>query len=189
MQSILRTVNRTFSDVQLSRRFYRVDPKLRGDRVQVKFDPFSTFDTVHIYSLAGEYLGSGNLYDRSNVIPQGPEPKRAKPKHSYTDLLLRQHKKMLAEKTGGIDYRKVVAKRSWPFHEFAKTVAQMMGRKAGLADLTAGELESLKKVYNQSLAINRHLVKIAFEKAPYPMVPYVVRELKYLIQKEKNHVS
>lgn len=189
MQSILRTVNKTFSDVQLSRRFYRVDPKLRGDRVQVKFDPFSTFDTVHIYSLAGEYLGSGILHDRCSVIPQGPEPKRAKPKHSYTDLLLRQHKKMLAEKTGGIDYRKVVAKRSWPFHEFAKTVAQMMGRKAGLADLTAGELESLKKVYNQSLALNRHMVKTAFEKAPYPTVPYVVRELKYLIQKEKNHVS
>jgi hypothetical protein len=189
MQSILRTVNRTFSDVQLSKRFYRVDPKLRGDRVQVKFDPFSTFETVHIYSLAGEYLGHGALHDRCSVIPHGPEPKRAKPKHSYTDLLLRQHKKMLAEQTGGIDYRKVVAKRSWSFHEFAKTVAQMMGRKAGLADLTAGELESLKKVYNQSLAINRHLVKTAFEKAPYPTVPYVVRELKYLIQKEKNNVS
>ncbi|MCP4362727.1 MAG: hypothetical protein GY796_32380, partial [Chloroflexi bacterium] len=189
MQSIRRTVNGTFSDVQLNRRFYRVDPKLRGDRVQVKFDPFSTFDTVHIYSLAGEYLGHGTLHDRLSVIPQGPEPKRAKPKHSYTDLLLRQHKKMLAEQTGGIDYRKVVAKRSWPFHEFAKTVAQLMGRKAGLADLTAGELESLKKVYNQSLAINRHMVKTAFEKAPYPTVPYIVRELKYLIQKEKNHVS
>jgi transposase InsO family protein len=189
MQSIRRTVNRTFSDVQLSRRFYRVDPKLRGDRVQVKFDPFSNFDTVHIYSLAGEYLGCGTLHDRSSIIGQGPEPKRAKPKHSYTDLLLRQHKKMLAEQTGGIDYRKVIAKRSWPFHEFAKTVAQMIGRKAGLADLTAGELESLKKVYNQSLALNRHMVKTAFEKAPYPTVAYIVRELKYLIQKEKNHVS
>ena len=123
MQSILRTVNRTFSDVQLNKRFYRVDPKLRGDRVQVKYDPFSSWDTVHIYSLAGEYLGCGALHDRSRVIPAGPEPKRAKPKHSYTDLLLRQHKKMLAEQTGGIDYRKVVAKRPWPFHEFAKTVA------------------------------------------------------------------
>jgi transposase InsO family protein len=189
MQSILRTVNRTFSDVQLSKRFYRVDAKLRGDRVQVKFDPFSNWDTVHIYSLAGEYLGCGILHDRSSIIPQGPEPKRAKPKHSYTDLLLRQHKKILAEQTGGIDYRKVVEKRPWPFHEFAKTVAQMMGRKAGLADLSAGELESLKKVYNQSLAVNRHRVKTAFEKAPYPTVPYIIRELKQLIQKEKNHVS
>jgi hypothetical protein len=96
---------------------------------------------------------------------------------------------MLAEQTGGIDYRKVVHKRPWPFHEFAKTVAQMMGKKAGLADLSAGELESLKKVYNQSLSINRHMVKTAFEKAPYPTLPYIIRELKRLIRKEKNDVS
>ncbi len=189
MQSIERTVNRTFSDVQLNKRFYRVDHKLRGDRVQVKFDPFSTWDSVHIHSLTGEYLGCGRLHDRSSVVPAGPEQKRAKPKHSYTDLLLRQHKKMLAEQTGGIDYRKVVAKRPWPFHEFAKTVAQMMGRKDALAGLSAGELESLKKVYNQCLALNRHMVKTAFENAPYPTVLYVVRELKQLIQKEKNDVS
>jgi len=189
MQSIDRTVNRTFADVQLNKRFFRVDPKLRGDRVKVKFDPFSSWDSVYIYSFDGEYLGVGTLHDRSSVILKKPEPKRAKPKHSYTDLLLRQHKKMLAEKTGGIDYRKVVSKRPWPFHEFAKTVAQLMGRKAGLADLSAGELESLKKVYNQSLSINRHMVKTAFEMAPYPTVPYVIRELKQLIQKEKNHVS
>ncbi len=189
MQSIQRTVNRTFSDVQLNKRFYRVDAKLRGDRVEVKFDPFSTWDTVHIYSIAGEYLGTGALHDRSAAIPKGAEPKRGKPKHSYTDLLLREHKKMLAEQTAGIDYRKVVHKRPWPFHEFAKTVAQLMGRKAGLADLSAGELESLKKVYNQSLSINRHMVKTAFEKAPYPTLPYIIRELKRLIRKEKNDVS
>jgi len=91
--------------------------------------------------------------------------------------------------TGGIDYRKIVSKRPWPFHEFAKTVAQLMGKKAGLADLSAGELESLKKVYNQSRTVNRHMVKTAFEKAPYKTVPYVIAELKQLIKKEKNDVS
>lgn len=189
MQSVNRTVNRTFSDVQLDKRFYRVDPKLRGDRVQVKYDPFASWDTVHIYSLAGEYLGTGALHDRTSVIPAKPEQKRAKPKHSYTDLLLRQHKKMLAEQTGGIDYRKVVQRRPWPFHEFAKTVAQLMGKKAGLADLSTGELESLKKVYNQSLSINRQMLKQAFEKALYPTVPYIIRELKQLIRKEVDDVS
>ena len=189
MQSIERTVNRTFSDVQLNRRFYRVDPKLRGDRVQVRFDPFSNWDSVHIHSLAGEYLGCGRLHDRSSVDPAGPEQKRAKPKHSYTELLLRKHKKMLAEQTGGIDYRKVVAKRPWPFHEFAKIVAQMMGRKNALTSLSAGELESLKKVYNQCVSIDRHMVKAAFENAPHPTVTYIIRELKQLIEKEKNDVS
>lgn len=189
MQSVNRTVNKTFSDVQLDKRFYRVDPKLRGDRVEVKYDPFASWDTVHIYSLAGQYLGTGTLHDRTSVIPAEPEQKRAKPKHSYTDLLLRQHKKMLAEQTGGIDYRKVVQRRPWPFHEFAKTVAQLMGRKASLAGLSAGELESLKKVYNQSLSINRQMLKQAFEKALYPTAPYIIRELKQLIRKEVKDVS
>ncbi|MBT8331034.1 MAG: DDE-type integrase/transposase/recombinase [Deltaproteobacteria bacterium] len=189
MQSVHRTVNRTFSDVQLNKRFYRVDPKLRGDRVQVKYDPFSSWDTVHIHSLAGQYLASGTLHDRTSVIPASPRQTRAKPKHSYTELLIRQHKQMLAEQTGSIDYRKVVQPRPWPFHEFAKTVAQLMGKKAGVADLSAGQLESLKKVYNQSLTINRQMVKQAFEKALYPTLPYIIRELKQLIRKEAQNVS
>ncbi len=189
MQSIERTVNRTFSDVQLDKRFYRVDPKLRGDRVQVNYDPFSSWDTVQIYSLGGQYLGTGTLYDRKAHIPDGPHQSPAKPKHSYTELLLRQHKQMLAEQTGTIDYRKIIDRRAWPFHEFAKSVAQLMGKNSGLADLSAGELESLKKLYNQSTAINRNMLKEAFEKALYPTVPYIILELKQLIRKEVNDVS
>jgi hypothetical protein len=189
MQSVERTVNRTFSDIQLDKRFYRVDPKLRGDRVQVKYDPFSSWDTVHIYSLDGQYLVTGTLHDRSADVPQAPQRPQGKPKHSYTQLLIRQHKQLLAEQTGGIDYRKIVQRRPWPFHEFAKTVAQLMGKKAALADLSAGELEALKKVYNQSRCIDRHLVKKAFENAPYPKLPYIIRELKLLIQKEEENVS
>jgi hypothetical protein len=64
-----------------------------------------------------------------------------------------------------------------------------MGKTAGLADLTAGELESLKKLYNQSTAINRFMLKQAFEKALYKTVPYIILELKHLIKKEVDHVS
>ena len=115
MQSVNRTVNKTFSDVQLDKRFYRVDAKLRGDRVQVKYDPFSSWDTVHIYSLAGEYLATGTLHDRTTDMPQAPQQPLSKPKHSYTELLIRQHKQMLAEQTGSIDYRKVVQRRLLAF--------------------------------------------------------------------------
>jgi transposase InsO family protein len=189
MQSVDRTVHKTFADVQLNKRFYRVDPKLRGDRVQVKYDPFSSWDTVQIYSLAGHYLSTGTLYDRTDPVPQRPQKALKKPKHSYTELLLRQHKQMLAEQTGGIDYRKIVDRRPWPFHEFAKSVAQLMGKTSGLADLSAAELESLKKVYNQSTAINPNMLKQAFEKALYPTVPYIILELKHLIRKELDDVS
>jgi putative transposase len=184
MKKECRSVHKTFSDVQLDKRFYRVDPKLRGDRIEVRYDPFAMLDTVTIYSLKGQYLGTGTLHDRSGDIPIGAEHKPGRLKHNYIDLLLRQHKHLLAEQTGGIDYRKVIDKRPWPFHEFAKTVADLLGRKAGLADLTAEELESLKKVYNQSLLINRQMVKHAFEKAFYKSVPYIILELKHLIKKE-----
>ena len=189
MQKVNRTVNRTFADVRLDNRFYRVDPKLRGDRVQVKFDPFASMDTAQIYSLQGHYLGIGTLYDRTDPVPYAPEQTPKKPKHSYTESLLRQHKKKLEQQTGGIDYRKIVDRRPWPFHEFAKSVAQLIGKKAALADLTAGELEALKKVYNQSTAINRNMLKQAFEKASHPTVPYVILELKHLIRKETEDVS
>jgi len=188
MHSDLRTVNKTFSDVQLNKRFYCVDPKLRGDRVQVRFDPFSSWDTVQIYSLNDQYLGKGTLHDRTTA-PLTPSPTQTKPKHSFIDLWIREHKKALAEQTGPIDYRKVVQKRSWPFYEFAKTVAQLMGRKAGLADLSAAELESLKKVYNQSRSIDRQMVKQAFENAQQPTLIYIIAELKHLIRKEDSHVS
>jgi len=189
MQSVPRTVNRTFADVQLNRRFYRVDPNLRGDRVQVKYDPFSSVDTVKIHSLEGHYLGIGTLYDRTDPVPYVAQKSPKKPQHSYTELLLRQHKQMLDQQTGGIDYRKIVHRRAWPFHEFAKSVAQLMGKKAGLADLSAGELEALKKVYNQSAAIDRNMLKKAFEKALYPTVTYIILELKTLIRKEADDVS
>ena len=189
MQSLFRTVNKTFSDVQVDKRFYRVDPKLRGDRVEVRFDPFSQWDTVHIYSLSGDFLGTGILHYRDTGISLPPSENTGKPQNSYADLLIRKHKKILDEQTGGIDYRKVNESRAFPFHEFAKTVADLMGRKSGLADLSTEELEMLKKVYNQSVKINRQMVKDAFANTPYATVPYVVRELKILIQKDKNNVS
>jgi transposase InsO family protein len=185
MTRVPRTVNKTFSDVQLDKRFYRVDPKLRGDRVEVRYDPFSMLDTVNIYSLKGQYLGAGTLHDRSTDIPSGADHRSGELKYNYLNLLVGKHKQMLAEQTGGIDFRKIVDKRPWPFHEFAKTVADLLGRKAGLADLSAEELESLKKIFNRSLRINRKMVKRAFEKALYKSVPYIIRELNDLIKKEE----
>jgi hypothetical protein len=189
LQSVVRTVHKDFCDVQLNKRFFRVDPKLRGDRLQVRFDPFAALDTVKLYCLDDKYLGTGILHDRSSAIPVGPCPKQEKIKHNYIELLVREHQKKLAEQTGGIDYRKIVDNRSWPFFEFAKTVAQFLGKKAGLADLSTGELEALKKVYNQSTSINRRMLKEAFEKTRHPSVFYIIAELKQLIPKEVDDVS
>ena len=55
MRRAERTVHRDFSDVQLDTRFHRVDKRLRGDRVEVRFDTCSSSpDIVLLYSLRGD---------------------------------------------------------------------------------------------------------------------------------------
>jgi putative transposase len=183
MTTVYRTVNKTFSDVVINNRFYCVDPKFRGDRVAVKIDPFSQWDKVRIYSLQDVFLGTGVLHRRDQPVLVPPTD-TTKPRHNALDLMTRRHQHQLDIQTGGIDYRRATAPRPYPFHEFAKTVSQLLGRKGGLTGLDAAELESLKKVYNQSTAINPRMVQCAFENAPYPSVLYIIRELKQIISKE-----
>ena len=187
MQKIDRTVNRTFSDVRLNNRFYKVAPELRGDKVQVAFDPFSPVDTVEIYSLNDQYLGTGQLHLRKPGPPVAARATEQKPKSNYIDLLTHQHQNQLNAETRGIDYRKVVTTRSWPFHEFAKIFAGLLGNKGGLASFSAGELERLKKVYNRSKRIDKQMLKQAFDNAWPKAMPHIIHELNQLIkQKEDN---
>ncbi|MGH9391453.1 MAG: Mu transposase C-terminal domain-containing protein, partial [Vicinamibacteria bacterium] len=104
MTRVERTVHPDFSDVQVDGRFYRVHKRLRRDRVEVRYDPFSSRDTVLLYSPGGEYLGKGSLHSRE----KGEEAENltvAKPKHNDLELLVREQERELREKTRGIDYR------------------------------------------------------------------------------------
>ncbi len=191
MQKVPRSVNRTFSDIRLNNRYYKVDPKLRGEKVQVAFDPFSNLDTVEIYSLRGQYLCSGERHFREpNRTPHHKSEIQGKPKYNYIDSLERKHREHLEEKTKGIDYRNIAQKRSWPFHEFAKTISQFLGSKGGLGSFNAEQLESLKKVYDRSLLIDEHMARKAFENAYKKTFPYIIHELKQLLkQKEETQCS
>jgi len=60
MKRELRRVESTFSDVQIGGRFYRVDLRLRGDRVEVRFDPFGDPASVLLYSQDGIYVGEAS---------------------------------------------------------------------------------------------------------------------------------
>ena len=64
MRRETRRVHPDFCDVQLNGRFYRVDKRLRGDKVEVRHDPFGDGQTVLIYRLDQEYLGKGVLHER-----------------------------------------------------------------------------------------------------------------------------
>ncbi|MBI4606030.1 MAG: DDE-type integrase/transposase/recombinase [Planctomycetes bacterium] len=179
MRRLQRTVHRDFSDVQLDARFYRVEKGLRGDRVEVRYDPFSSPDTVLLYSLAGEYLGKGHLHQREKGEPADAPPPQ-KPKYNYLDLLVRQHDEELRAKAQGIDYRRALSERAWPFHAFVKTLAQLLGRKGGPSAFSAGELEALKKIFNRHSGLTEPQLLEAFERAPEKTFPHIAYELQQL---------
>jgi len=182
MQTVKRTVHSTFSDIQLHKRYYKVDSKLRGDRVEIRYDPFSSQDTVQVYSLKGVYLAEGQLHHRSCVDPAPPIKTSGKPENNYLELLQRKHQQELASKTQGIDYRKTADQRPWPFHEFAKMIADLLGKKGGLGAFNADELEALKKTWNMNADINKSMVRQACAAATHKSIPYVIRELKTLFK-------
>jgi putative transposase len=178
MRSEQRRVHRDFADVQLDKRFYRVDPKLRGDKVEVRYDPFGILGVVQLYALDGHYLGEGALHHRQSGATPSTDSAPGKPKHNYLDLLVSEHETQLAAKACGIDYRKAVRQRPWPFTEFLKTFARLMGNKGGLSAFNAGELEALKKLYNQHASLNKRRLEQAFAKAQYKTIAYVAYELR-----------
>jgi len=177
-QRAKRTVNRTFSDVQLNRQFFQCDPKYRGDRVIVSFDPFNDDDTVKIYDLDNHFLCTAQRHDRTSA-PDQPVGKIAKAKHSFLDLLINQHQQHVDNRAaGGIDYRQ--ATQPWPFQAFINAWVKLAQIK--LTDLTDAQLQMLDQFYRQNPWINRDKLKKAFQSAPNDHVATVIAQL--LNQKE-----
>ena len=159
-----RTVHRDFSDVQLLGMFFRVDARFRGDKVQVRYDPFGPLDSVLIYSLDGEYCGVGTRHTREQgAITQPSSPILAKPTHNYLDLLIQKHEHAMSRRAGGIDYQAVLAhaQRRWPFVEFVKQLASHLGRAGGVSAFPAEQLESLQKVYQRLSLLNPAMLELA----------------------------
>jgi transposase InsO family protein len=181
-----RTVHKDFSDVQLFGHFFRVDKRFRGDRVEVRYDPFGNRDTVFIYSLREEYLGKGVLHNREQGEDAGGAPQREKPKHNYLELLITKHENEMRAKSRGIDYRAALATRGWPFASFATRFAELLGMKGGLTSFTAQQLEILQKFFNRNPTLNDTLLLSAFEKANSKTFPHVVYELQQLINRKET---
>ena len=181
-----RRVDPDFSDVRLANRLYRVDKRFRGDKVEVHYDPFSDQEGVLIYSLEGVYLGKGSLHHREKGGDPSPPSTPKKAKHSYLDLLISQHENELKKSTRGIDYRCALKEGSWPFPSFAKSFAQLLGRKGDLSSFTTLELETLRNTFNRCSGLDEILLIEAFENAPEKTLPYVVYELQETVSSKKN---
>lgn len=186
MQRTTRWVHKDFCDIQLNHRFYRVDRKLRGDKLEVRYDPYSAMETVLIYSLDEVYLGEGRLHDRQTSDGRGPETPLGKAQYSYLDMLIRQHEQLLNSQVPGIDYRQVATARPWPFTAFVQTCGRLLGCKGGLSAFNAGQLEQLKKLYNRSTALHEATVTEAFGKASNKTLNGLLHQLKQVVTSKKE---
>lgn len=180
-----RTVHPDFSDVRLNNRFYRVDKRLRKDKVEVRYDPFSPMDTVLIYSVKGEYLGKGMLHNREEGEEPTPPAGEKKQKYNYLELLIQQHEEKLRKNAQGIDFRRTVSKRKWAFIDFAVTFAKLLGRKGGITEFSTQELETLKKTYNRLPKITKPLLVEAVEGAQEKSILAIVYQLQKLCYRKE----
>lgn len=184
MKTEHRTVHRDFSDVTVDKRLYKVDPRYRGDKVMVRYDPFSSMDKAFIYSINEEFLGTAPLYHRERSDEHEQPAAPSKPKHNYIKLIVGRHEQQLAAQAKGIDYTRLIQHRRWPFATFVQKLAELMGRKGGASAFTADELESLKKIYDRHPDLAEHTLIKAFTRAEVKNIPHLALQLKYL-QKEQ----
>lgn len=184
MTTETRTVHRDFSDVAINNQVYSVDPKLRGDRILVRYDPFSRMDKVFIYSQNEVFLATGNLYNREKREQATQGTITSKPKHNYIDLIVKKHEEQLTAQAKGIDYTKLLNHKRWPFGAFVQTIGSLMGRKGGASAFTTQELETLKKIYNKHTKLTEPRLIRAFEKAEVKNIAHFAYQLQNLEKEE-----
>lgn len=183
LQRERRKVDRIFSDVRLKGLFFRVDPQLRGDWVQVRYDPFAELETVLLYSEEDEYLGTGQRYQREGPVaqPAAASPP-GQPKYDYVELLIQKHEESLRQRSGGIDYQAALTRgrRRWSFLEFARQLAAYRGQAGGISAFRSDELETLQKVYTRLTRLDPDMLQQAWTRARQRTIPEIVFLLQQL---------
>ncbi len=180
LQHEQRTVEKTFSDIRLNNRFYKVDPRLRGDRLDVRYDLRGPVDEILLYSLKEKYLGKGILHQREegqDVPAQAPRPDV---RFDVLGMLVDKHRKQLADELGGIDYSVMQNPRRWTFDAFGACLADLLGRQGGLSAFSAEELDAIAQVHQLHPNLTRTLLKKAFARAEHPTIPSIVYALQQL---------
>lgn len=183
-----RKVDRDFSDVRLENLFFAVDPTLRGDKVIVEYDPFSTLEEVQLYTPAGVYLGRGRRYQREKGShPQpAPVPPTGPITPHYLDALRAAHAAaQQQQRRQGIDFHSARQRNVWSVTNFARVFARLLGRQGGLSGLTAQEMDVLAAFHARHERVTESLLRQAFSQAPSPNIPEILFQLQTLLH-ERN---
>ncbi len=182
LQKEIRTVDRVFSDVQLKGFFYPVDPKLRGDKIQVWFDPNGPMQSVYLYSLDDCLIGEVQPYDRDKRPQPEIQTHSQPPAHNYIDLLIRQHDQKIQKDAQSIDFLKVSSPKPWPFLAFADAFARLLYPKIGLAAISVRDLDRLNHIHAQYPNLNHLWLSKAYDKAKSHCVLDLIQALDQLLR-------
>lgn len=178
-----RTVHRTFSDIQLHGLFFRVDPRLRGDRVEVRYQITSDLKEILVYSLKGEFLGKGTLHHRTQGIEPVESPQQKPLKYDYTQVLLQEHQQQIQNQASGIDFASA-QKKPWGFKDFLYCLAILLGRKGTTSAFNTQEFEFLSQMFQRFPTLNQNTLNKAFEKAHPKTLHNLDYQLQILFSKE-----
>lgn len=182
-----RTVHRDFSDVQIDNQFFAVDPKLRGDRVEVRFDPFQTSDElreVQIHRADGAYLGVGRLYNREKGHHPQPQPPAGQQpiQPAYLDALEADRKVSHDQRRQlGLDFHSASSRNVWSLTSFATLLAKLLGRDGGLSALSSDELDALRAFHMRHDRVSESLLRAAVAGSESPTIPHVLLQLQFLL--------
>lgn len=183
-----RTVDDEYSDVTIDYQHFAVDRKLRGDRVEVRFDPFQTIEElreVELYRLDnGAYLGLGRLYQREKGYhPQPAPPTGSEPiQPLYLEALLASHEASHQEqRSRGLDFHSASRRSVWPLSSFAAMLARLLGRQGGLSALSPDELEALGAFHKRHDRVHEALLRAAVAQAESLTIPHVLLQLQRLL--------
>jgi hypothetical protein len=182
-------VDEDHSDVRIHNVFFAVDPKLRGDRLIVEYDSFSSLQEVQLYSPAGVYLGRGQRYQREKGSHQQPEPTPpAEPiTPHYLDALRAEHDAAQQQRRGqGIDYHSARQRNVWDVTGFARVFARLLGRQGGLSGLTAQEMDVLASFHARHDRLTESLLRDAFDRAASATIPEVLFQLQSLLHERHD---
>lgn len=180
-----RKVDHDFCDVRVNNTFFAVDGKHRGDRLEVRWDPFQLdqpLQEVELYSLDGRYLGVGRRYQRQKGFHPPPEVAAPQPpiEPAYIDALLARHRaRQQQRRDTGLDFDSAARRSVWPFSSFATTVARLLGRAGGLSELSPDELDALRLFHTRHDRVNESLLRTAVAEAAAPTIPNVLLSLQF----------
>lgn len=184
-----RRVDLEFSDVRVKNQFYKADISLRGDKVIVSFDPFSSMDEVRLLSLHDQFLGVAKRYDREKGAHSQPKPPAPQTPldRSYLELLEEQHREQQRlEAEAGVDYHRAQQRPLWSFPSLAAAFAKLLGRQGGASGLSTQEMEQLSQVHKRLPQITQRLLERAFQQAEVKTIPVIVFQLQILLDERTS---